>query len=105
LTAQEIRGGILIIAFHATGWAGIAAIHFAPALNNTYYIGFLLLLIFCGIMHDWFIAKWLNDPVMASLMRVRAGLRELRETPTGTLRAPRLPDASDDILSAEADDE
>ena len=94
-----------MIAFHATGWGGITAIHFAPSLNNAYYIGFSLLLIFCGIAHDWFIAKWLNDPVMAGLMRVRAGLRDLRDTPTPTLRAPSGPDMSDDILSAEADDE
>jgi len=107
LTPQEMRGSIVIIAFHAAGWCGITAIHFAPALKNTYYIGFSLLLIICGIAHDWSLAKWRHNPVMAGLVRVRAALRELREPPTrsSTVTAPTRPDTPDDILSAEADDD
>jgi hypothetical protein len=65
LRPEERRGNVLVIAFHAAGWCGIAATHFAPTLKNTYYLGFSSLLILCGIGHDWFIVKWLKDPVMA----------------------------------------
>jgi hypothetical protein len=80
LKPEDMRGSILMIAFHAAGWCGIVATHFASALKNHYYIGFCLLLIFSGLRHDWWVVKRLYDPVFGGLLRIRAGLDQLRNT-------------------------
>jgi hypothetical protein len=40
-TNEELRGDIVVVAFPATGWCGLAAMHFVPALRNRYYVGLL----------------------------------------------------------------
>ncbi len=77
-TAEHARGNLLMVATHAMGWCGIVAAHFAPALRERYYMSFLLLLILCGILHDWWLAKWQNDPILNGLQRTRAVLDEMQ---------------------------
>jgi hypothetical protein len=76
---EHARGSLLVVASHATGWCGIAATHFSPALNTGYYVRFSLLLILCGVIHDWYVAKWRHDPILSGIVRVRLVLDELRE--------------------------
>jgi hypothetical protein len=75
-TAEEIRGSILVNASHATGWAALIASKFAPALRTKWYITFAVFLIVYGLLHDWYVAKRLNDPDMGDTLRLRAVLRE-----------------------------
>ena len=100
LKAEDVRGSILMIAFHAAGWCGIAATHFAPILKNPYYIGFCSLLIFSGISHDWYVVRRLYSPVSAGLLRIRGALDELRETAASERQAM----GRNETLSAELDD-
>lgn len=51
-TPEESRGLLSMIATHATGWSGLAAIRIAPALHTRYYIWFCLFLILNGLIHD-----------------------------------------------------
>jgi hypothetical protein len=77
-TADDYRINVLAIALEAAGWCGIAAIHFAPNLYNDYFVGFLCLLIFGGLIHDWRVVKWQCDPVLVRIVKLRAALNELR---------------------------
>jgi hypothetical protein len=40
MSAEDFRGSIMIIALHASGWAGLVAARIAPVLQNKYYLGF-----------------------------------------------------------------
>jgi hypothetical protein len=44
---EDLRGSLLTLTFHATGWSGLAAIHFAPALYAPYFRAF------CFFLSDW----------------------------------------------------
>jgi hypothetical protein len=75
-TPEEIRGSVLVNASHATGWAGLFASRFAPALCNRWYMIFAFFLVGCGLLHDWNIARLLRDPALGNTLRLRAVLRE-----------------------------
>ena len=79
-TWEDRRGYLLMVASHAAGWCGIAAAHYAPALRNSWYLGFSLFLIFSGVLHDWTVAKKKHNPVWQGMVRIGAALAELRET-------------------------
>lgn len=81
-TAEDIRGSILMMASHATGWCGLAATRFAPALNNRYYLAFSLFMIGVGLQHDYYVARRRNDPLGVAYVNTRALLREYRKRPT-----------------------
>ena len=103
-SAADLRGSILMIAFHATGWCGIVALHYAPALKNAYFGGFLSLLIFCGISHDWFVAKSLNNPLRSGLLRIRAVLTELRQLTPRRRTIGKSAENNDDLSISQDDD-
>jgi hypothetical protein len=75
-TPEEIRGSILVSASQATGWAALIASYFAPALRTRWYISFALFLIAYGLLHDYTVAKSLQDPDLGDTLRLRAVLRE-----------------------------
>lgn len=91
-TREEMRGSVLMIATHATGWCGLAATRFAPALNNRYYLSFSLLMIVVGLVHDFYVAKRINHPVISRLLNLRGLLREFRKIPNNEVPHPE-PDA------------
>ncbi len=80
LTPTEIRGSVFMIASEATGWCGLAAGLFAPALRNRYYLGFAVLLVFAGILHDWNVARRLGDWTTWGALELRAITRESKKT-------------------------
>lgn len=86
---EELRGSVLVVALQATGWAALFASRFAPALWNKWYIIFALFLIGSGLLHDWYVAKRLNDPNLGDTLRLRAVLREFPKIPlAGTAQIP-----------------
>jgi hypothetical protein len=95
LTLREQRGSVFMIASEAIGWCGLAAAFLAPTLRTRYYLEFAILLVIAGIIHDWCVAKRLNDPTMWGLLEIRVIARELERTSRVLRRAPtRHPDAS-----------
>jgi hypothetical protein len=74
----ERRGSLFAIAFHATGWSGLVAARFAPALRYRWFLFFSLFLIGCGIVHDFFVARNHVDPVYLGLVRINNALAQLR---------------------------
>jgi hypothetical protein len=76
-TVNEIRGSLFMIVAHATGWSAIIAVRFAPALRTIkWYWVFCAFLVGNGLLHDVFLVKRNNDPVLSYILRLRAVLRE-----------------------------
>ena len=80
-TGRESRGYISVIATHATGWSGLIATRVAPRLSNRYYVSFCVLMIAAGLLHDYYLAKNKNNPILRSLTNVRGLLREFGKIP------------------------
>ena len=76
LTLADLRGDFTMTVFEATGWCGLAAMLFAPALRNRYYVTLLMLLIASGLMHDWHVEGRLANPRWLGFLKIRALLRE-----------------------------
>src|SRR5271170_5644800 len=66
-SAEELRGNFFVIALHATGWCGIAAIYVTPSLRNDYYIGLCLFLVAYGTYQEFSLARWWSNPVTANI--------------------------------------
>jgi len=78
-TPLALRGDMVGMALHATGWCGLlTALLLTPALRNCYYIGFSLFMVFCGLTNDWWLARRLYDPGVNGVVRTRALLSEFR---------------------------
>jgi hypothetical protein len=75
---EDMRGSRIVIASHATGWAGLAALRFSPMLRSRYYVGFCIVLMVYVLLHDWEVARRLNNPVTVGLLKLRSLLRELK---------------------------
>jgi hypothetical protein len=75
-SAEELPGSVLINASHATGWAALAASRLGPDLRNKWYVTFAIFLIGCGLIQDFFVAKYLHDPDIGDIARLRALIRE-----------------------------
>jgi hypothetical protein len=80
-TRKEVRGETTMIATHATGWCGLAATRLAPSLNNRYYLSFSLLMIVVGLLHDFYLARSVKNPVLSGIMNIRGLLREFGKIP------------------------
>jgi hypothetical protein len=76
---EDRYGYVMLIIFHAIGWAGLGASLIAPALRNSYYIGFCLFMILNGLIHDYYVVMRKNNPRVAPHINIRAVLKELRE--------------------------
>src|SRR6202030_1922014 len=75
LSLTDVRGNIMMIVSEATGWCGIAATRFAPTLRNRYYVYFSMFLIATGLLHDWYVARGLNNPRILGFLKIRALMR------------------------------
>lgn len=69
---------LLMVASHALGWSGLAAIRFAPSLATRNYVAFNLFMIAIGILYEWWLIRGMNDGYVFGLLRVQALLREIR---------------------------
>ena len=78
---EDLRGNLIMIALEATGWAGLVATRFAPALQTRYYFYFSAFLILNGLINDFYAVRLSTDIRAIPYMRIRAVLRELRELP------------------------
>jgi hypothetical protein len=82
-TEAESRRAVGAGATQATGWAGLAAIYFAPHLRSGYFEAVSFSLIFLGALYGWYATKRVPDPVQHSLTKIRRVLAELREMERG----------------------
>ena len=87
-TEKEARNAVGAAATQATGWAGVAALYFAPSLRSGYYEALSCSLIFLGVLQAWYAAKRLFDPEQCGLTRIRRVLAELRGASEGRTKPP-----------------
>jgi hypothetical protein len=80
LEPEDVRGSMMMVASHATGWSGLAAIHFAPALHKQYFLVFCLFLIFSGLLHDYGVAHRLSSPEQSWRLGIVRSFEELKRT-------------------------
>jgi hypothetical protein len=78
---KETRGLPMMIAIHATGWAGIYAARIAPSLRNRYYLPFCTFLVLNGLIHDYYVVKARVEPEVSGYANLRAVLKALGEAP------------------------
>jgi hypothetical protein len=86
-TREEVRGQILMVATHATGWCGIVATLLASTLKNRYYLSFSILMIVNGLLHDFYLARSIYHPNMRGLANIRGMLREFRKPRPNDLKS------------------
>ena len=88
---EDIRGSLLVVTSHATGWSGVAAAYFAPALRNRYFLVFCGFLIFVGLYHTMtVISRW--DSVTGRwFIALRAVLAEIPLTQTDEAKKGSAP--------------
>lgn len=89
-TREEMRGETLMIATHATGWCGLVATRLAPALENRYYLLFSLLMVAVGLLHDFYLARRMNNPVLTDFMNIRGLLREFPKPSSASVARSEL---------------
>lgn len=81
---DDLSGHTLVVVLHATGWAGLAARHFAPALHTRSFTALCLFLVAFGVLHDGSLASWMGHPVRSWLVGLRGTFAELKKMgPTG----------------------
>lgn len=78
-SAGLMRGDMVGMALHATGWAGLTALIFASDLRNLPYISFSAFFVIFGLLVDYYLAKRLMDPRQNGATRLRALLAELKQ--------------------------
>jgi len=83
-----------MVVSEATGWCGLVAVLFEHQLRNRYYVALSALLVLAGLLHDWYVAKGLNNPPFLVVLKIRALFREFPRA-TGHKGQPRLPTSLD----------
>lgn len=94
-TKADLRGDLLMNAFHATGWAAIVARSLAPALHTRWYAILAAFLILTGLVHDFYVAKRLNDPDVAAFLYLRDIVEEFPKLETERKPSPKADDDSE----------
>jgi len=74
----DLRGDLLVLAFHAAGWSGLLASRLAPDLRAVPHEH--------GVLHDAYAVLGLFDPVWNGLRRLQALLAALAATKERELR-------------------
>jgi hypothetical protein len=97
-TPEEGRGLLLMLATHATGWSGLAAIRIAPALRNKYYVWFCLFLILNGLIHDFYVVVRRLNPIAVGYIGIRAALREFPKPPLAKPVDGPPPETESDVV-------
>jgi hypothetical protein len=70
---------LLMVATHALGWGGLAAIRFAPSLANRNYLVFSVFMIIIGVFYDWEMIRSANNSLVSALLKLRGLLRALEK--------------------------
>jgi hypothetical protein len=91
LTIEDLRGFTLGTTLHATGWAGLSAIYFAPALNATPFKALCVLFIFGGLMQALRLAQDSEHSMRSWIVGLANTWAELKEAPPP--RAENKPEA------------
>ena len=73
---EELQANLTMNAAEASGWCGLAAAYFAPALVNKAYFGFCGLLVVNGLIFRYYDSKRRTTPEGRGYMNIRALLRE-----------------------------
>ena len=73
----ELRGSSLVRAFHAIGWAGLAAIHFAPVLETRLFVVVCGFLILQGLSQEWLMVLRASHPSYSVGTHILAILRQI----------------------------
>jgi hypothetical protein len=97
-TPEEGRGLLSMIATHATGWSGLAAIQIAPALRNKHYVLFCLFLILNGLIHDFYVVVRRFNPIAGGYISIRAILREFPQPPRAKSADGPPPEPEPDLV-------
>ena len=78
LEAEDVRGYLLMVATHATGWSGIFAAYFAPRLQTRYFAAFCLFSIAMGLLHDFGVAHRLCRIDKSWVLGLNRAFQELK---------------------------
>ncbi len=73
----ELRGSSLLKTFHAIGWCGLAAIHFAPPLRSPLFIAGCVFLIVHGLYQEWIAVLRFCHPTFAVGTHIASVLQEI----------------------------
>ena len=71
---ESLKGILFSAVMHATGWAGLAAVHFAPALKHRSYLVLPVFLVTYGLFRGWMTIVWWNHPTSRLLIALRTTL-------------------------------
>jgi hypothetical protein len=77
---EDFRGNLLVVGAHATGWSGLAAMHYAPKLHTGYFLAFCWFSIVYGLLHDWSVAQRLATPRITWQIGLRRTMEVLKRT-------------------------
>jgi hypothetical protein len=89
LTIQDLRGYTLGTTLHATGWAGLAAVYFAHALNATPFKVLCVLFIFGGMVQALRLAEDSAHSIWSWVIGLANTWKELKEAPPPAENKPR----------------
>jgi len=81
LTPEDQPASTFMLTSQAIGWSALAAVHFAPMLDNTYFLSFSALMILMGLLHDWYFVAGRHNPRFQGILKIRALLREFQPRP------------------------
>lgn len=96
-TPRDLRGDLIMMATEATGWGGMVARTFAPALHARWYTTFAAFLIFAGLVHDFYVAKRLSDPEVAGILYLRDILSEFPKLEADGVTPPKPDDDPEEV--------
>jgi hypothetical protein len=85
----------LSLRLHATGWGGLIALYFAPALRTWSFVMLCIFLIGYGLLHDWELARNFSNPLPQWTTLLRSVLAELKK-PTRDKSEPEPTNPSED---------
>lgn len=82
-TADDIRGPLLVMTTHATGWSGLAAAWVAPELRFPAFFLLAFFLIATGVANDWSRIRWQQKPSSSDLVALHNVLRAIPQPRPG----------------------
>jgi hypothetical protein len=87
-TTEDLRGFTLGTTLHATGWAGLASIYFAPALNAMPFKVLCVLFIFGGMVQALRLAEDAAHSIRSWVVGLANTWKELKEAPPPVGKKP-----------------
>lgn len=77
LKPEDVRGSLLVLTTHATGWSGMTAAYFAPSLRNRYFFLFCGFLILFGVLHTVSVVRRWNSLRIRWIIALKAVLADM----------------------------